>query len=171
MNTKFYIEAKNNLEYISQKISDDKYLNNLLYANIVTILETYLYKVFIFLLDNNPKLFKNLANSSKFKNQKVSLKLALSNIKSHIFIMIRRLTYHNLADIELIYKEVLKVDIKYDETILEIINIRHDIIHRNGYTKENITVVLSENDIIDTIKIFKNLIENIDKQIIEKYNF
>ena len=81
MSSKFFIEAKENLEYISTKISNDKYLNQLLYANIITILETYLYRVFTILLENDFELLKKLTNSSKFKTQKVPLKMALSNIK------------------------------------------------------------------------------------------
>jgi len=169
MSSKFFIEAKNNLEYISEKISDDEYLNQLLYANIITILETYLYKVFTFLLEKDFELLKKLTNSSRFKNQKIPLKLALTDIKNHIFTMIKGLTYHNLADIEIIYKEVLGVKIRYNEKILNAIDIRHDIIHRNGYKKDGAKITISKNDIIETIKVFESLIKDVDRQVIEKY--
>ena len=169
MSSKFFIEAKNNLEYISEKISDYEYLNQLFYANIITILETYLYKVFTFLLKKDFELLKKLTNSSKFKNQKIPLKLALTDIKSYIFTMIKGLTYHNLADIEIIYKEVLGVKIRYNEKILNAINIRHDIIHRNGYKKDGAKITISKNDIIETIKVFEGLIKDVDRQVIEKY--
>jgi uncharacterized protein YegP (UPF0339 family) len=169
MSSKFYLEAENNLKYIIKKISDDEYLNQLLYANIITILETYLYKTFTFLLEKDFKLLKKLTESSKFKNQKVSLKLALSDIKQHIFTMIRNLTYHNLADIDVIYKEVLNIKIKYDEDILNSIEKRHDIIHRNGYKKDGRKIFISKNEIIETVKLFQNLVKDIDMQIMEKY--
>jgi hypothetical protein len=83
--------------------------------------------------------------------------------------MIKGLTYHNLADIEIIYKEVLGVKIRYNEKILNAINIRHDIIHRNGYKKDGAKITISKNDIIETIKVFEDLIKDVDRQVIEKY--
>ena len=169
MSSKFFIEAKENLEYISTKISNDKYLNQLLYANIITILETYLYRVFTTLLENNFELLKKLTNSSKFKTQKVTLKMALSDIKKHILEMIKGLNYHNLADIDLIYKDVLEIKIKYNDEILKAIEIRHDIIHRNGYKKDGDKVFILNEDIIKSIETFENLIKEIDKEVIEKF--
>jgi len=170
MNTKFYLVAKKNLEYIKSNITDDKYLNNLLYANIITILETYLYNLFVFLLHNDFKLLKKLTTSSKFKNQKIPLKLALTNIEKYIIEMIKGLNYHNLSDIEPLFREVLDIKIDYNEKIIETIDIRHNIIHRNGYDKDGKIVNISKEEFLKTINLFSIFILEIDKQIIKKYN-
>jgi len=170
MNTKYYLEAKNNLNYIEDKITNDEYLNKLLYANIITILEKYLYNIFITLLNSDIKLLKNLTISSKFKNQKIPLKTALNDVEKYIFEMVKGLNYHNLSDIEPLFSEVLDIKIDYDEKVIHTINTRHNIIHRNGFNKNGESIKISTLQFQQTIKLFLNLILDIDNQITKKYN-
>jgi len=173
MNTKSYDEFILSKNRILEKIQlEDLFINKLLFSNIITSFEVYLQSVFLDLLSEDKELLKKLTLSSKYKNNKISLSKALTNdMNIYLSELIKNIVFHNLSDIEPLFKEVLDVNINYklDDKILKSIEKRHDIIHRNGKTKKNIDLEITNMELNNVINIFKKLIEDIDTQIISKY--
>lgn len=173
MSTKSYDEFISSINIIQERIeSEDFFLNKLLFANVVTSFEVYLQSVFLVLLIQDRELLKKLTLSSKYKNNKISLNKALTNdMNIYLSELIKNIVFHNLSDIEPLFKEVLGVNINYksNDKILKSIETRHDIIHRNGKTKKSLLLEISNSKLNETISIFKQLIEDIDMQIISKY--
>lgn len=173
MNTKHYAEFKINMEIINKNIQKDNiFLNGLLFANVITCFEVYLQSIFLHLLNNDYKLFEKLTLSNKYKNNKITLNVALKNdMKKFLSEMIRNIVFHNLSDIEPLFKEVLGVGINYknDDSILKMIQKRHDIIHRNSKTKNDEPVEISNKYLIKAIKDIDLLVKDIDLQIYKKF--
>lgn len=173
MNTKQYDEFHNNMSVIKNNIQkDNNYLTRLLFANAITCFEVYLQSVFLYLLDKDSKLLENLTLSNKFKNIKISLNVALkNNMKVFLKEMLKNIVFHNLSDIEPLFKEVLGVYINYknDDSILKMIQQRHDIIHRNGKSKSDEPVIITDEYLVKSINDITFLVSDIDSQIIKNY--
>ena len=59
------------------------------------------------------------------------------------------LVYHNLHKIKSIYKDTIGVDIGNIEEISKAIQIRHDIVHRNGKDKEGHERIIQKDEVLD----------------------
>jgi hypothetical protein len=113
-------------------------LNRMLYANIITAMESYLSDVFIkVVLSNEERLRKFVETTKEFQNQKISLSdifIKMDGLKGEVTDYLAALSFHNLAKVEALYKATLNVEFSKDSTrrIHKAIAIRHDIVHRNG---------------------------------------
>jgi len=174
MNTKEFIAFQENIRNIEQSIdSENKLVNKLLFANIITILEVYFQNSLINLLSDDKRLLEKLTKSSKFKNNKITLtKALLNNMNIYLKELLKNIVFHNMPDVQLLYKEVLDIEIEYkkDEVIINAIDKRHDIVHRNGYTKKGSNIDVSNIDIKTTMAKVTEVIFKVDEQIIKKYN-
>ena len=78
MKTKYFKQFEENIKSIQDATKCD-YSLKLFYANIVTVMETYLSNIFIETVSTHSSLMKKLTKSNKYKNQNVSLYTALTN--------------------------------------------------------------------------------------------
>jgi hypothetical protein len=169
MKTIFFKQFEDNIESIQSSIKSD-YSLKLFYANLVTIMETYLSNIFIETVSNNLDLMKKLAKSNIYKNQKVNLYTALTNdMGRYIIGIIQQIIFHNLSNIRPLFREVLNIEVPNDQEILILIEKRHHIIHRNGFDKNNNPILITEQLIESTKNFLIKYIERIDRQFIEKY--
>jgi hypothetical protein len=175
-NTEFFqtfIEGIKNIQRLL-KLEPSHYeqrqiLNRLLYANVVTLMETFLSDAFVNnVLDNQAYTRKLVETTPRFIEGKFS--------KSHIFLLMENLekevtdyllnevTYHNIWIVEKMYRSVLNIRFPDDlVTVDKIIRCRHDIVHRNGKTVDGKPVVISSEDVkraIETIRAFVSVVEN-----------
>lgn len=169
MKTIYFKQFKDNIEHIQNSTKCD-YSLKLFYANLVTIMESYLSDIFIETVSTNLNLMEKLTKSNKYKNQNVNLYTALTNdMKRYIIGLIKQIVFHNLSNIRPLFREVLDIGVTNEQEILDLIEKRHHIIHRNGFDKSNNPVQIREEDIETTINFLTNYIERIDQQFIEKF--
>lgn len=176
-NSKFYNSFVENIENIKRlmaisipQINLQRTQNRMLYLNVIIAMETYLSDAFVNTVVNNEVLIKKLLKtSSHFQKKKFNvseLVTWLNNMKQSAEEYLLNITYHNIWRVKSMYKEVLKVEFPADiELIQKAIMIRHDIVHRNGKTKEGIEIIINEKDIKQILEKVKQFIEIIDKQI------
>ncbi|CAN2041264.1 hypothetical protein GMMP15_370062 [Candidatus Magnetomoraceae bacterium gMMP-15] len=169
MNTKYFKQFKNNIKHIQNSTKND-YSRKLFYANLVTVMEIYLSNIFIDTVSNNLNLMKKVTKSNKYKNQKVNLYTALTNdMRRYVIGLIKQIVFHNLSNIRPLFREVLDIEVTNEQKILDLIEKRHHIIHRNGFDENNNPVLIREEDIKTTINFLTNYIERIDQQFIKKF--
>jgi|LGVD01.1.fsa_nt_gb chorismate mutase len=169
MKTIYFKQFKDNIEHIQNSTKCD-YSLKLFYANLVTIMESYLSDIFIETVSTNLNLMEKLTKSNKYKNQNVNLYTALTNdMKRYIIGLIKQIVFHNLSNIRPLFREVLDIGVTNEQEILDLIEKRHHIIHRNGFDKSNNPVQIREEDIETTINSLTNYIERIDQQFIDKF--
>lgn len=173
MNTSIFHEFEASINQIEEQLSSsDDFLRKLLFANIVTAFEVYLHDIFINLLENNNKLLIKLTESDSYKNSKITWKQALTNDMSrYIIVELKSLVFHNLSIIEPLFNKILGITIDYkkDTSIIDIIDVRHDVVHRNGLTKEGQKRNFSKEYLETVLSKITNLVTDIDRQVIEKY--
>jgi hypothetical protein len=78
------------------------------------------------------------------------------------------LIYHNLFVIELMYGSVLRIEFPNKQLMISLqkaIDIRHDVVHRNGKDKSGHVHSLSVSAIEMTIKDSRLFVNHLDKQL------
>ena len=114
-------------------------LYRLLYANIITRMETFLadtLKSYVLSSEKNIRFFTE--NYKPFQKELVPLSdihKRVDNQPSCVRQVLDSLMYHDLPKIKQIYK-VLNVDIGNIGDLAKAVIIRHDIVHRNGKDKD-----------------------------------
>ena len=127
-------------------------LRRLLYANCITILETYLSDTFINVVLREHTLLQKLLDSSPdLSKQQVPLKDVIrqaEGIKETVKRHLLDVVWHNLAKVQAMYRETLGVE--FGDTIADVarsIPRRHDIVHRNGRDKDGNDVAVSAGEV------------------------
>lgn len=170
MSTNAYKVFEVSLNAIREKVSQDTHLNQLLFANIITAFESYLQTVALGLMRHDISLIEKVVQTNKFKNQKVPLSTALTNdMHRYVISQVQNIVFHNLAEVEPLFREAWNVRIPITTAMLNAIAIRHDIIHRNGYTKQYAFHDLSADQVHNAAGEFEQKGINIDVQIVKLY--
>lgn len=180
-NTRLYEIFNQSINEINQLIDQkkesqfDHLLIKLLYANVITALETYLSDSLIrAVMKFEPLIRRVIERDPHFGEEKIYLKDLFKKqdeIKKYVTSYLENILYHNLEKIKILYQSVLEVDFPQEYThIANAIILRHDIVHRNGKDKHGNENSISRDDLNDLIIQTQTFVSFIDKQIIEIYN-
>lgn len=146
-------------------------LNRLLYANIVTLMETFLSDAFVnIVLDNQEYTRKLVETTPKFiegKFSKSNIFALMENLEKEVTdYLLNEVTYHNIWIVEKMYKSVLNIRFQYDlVSIDKIVRRRHDIVHRNGKTVDGKPVVISSEDVKSAIETIRDFVSDVEKEL------
>jgi len=174
-NTKFHASFLSNIGEIEAllriRVSDklkQKFLM-LLHVSLITAIETYLSDAFINQVMNDKNLIRKFVEViPEYKNEKISISElfnTVDKIRDKCKEYMLQVLWHNMAKVMPMYKSVLGIDFPKDRrTIYEAIDIRHDIVHRNGKTKEGKAITLEKKDITNLIQKTKEFVYLIDSQ-------
>ena len=145
-------------------------LMRLLYVNVVTVLETYLSDAFINTVMNDSKLMRRFIETNPdFQVEKVSISDIYKmgeEIERKARTYLIELIWHRLDRVKPMYEKTL--DIKFPDdlsTIFRAILIRHDIVHRNGKTKDGKEIIITQEKVTELINAIKQLVQHIDTQL------
>ncbi len=146
-------------------------LTNLLYANVITTMEVYLYDNLKKNVTNRPVVKRLFVQNSGFFEGKFPIKDIFArwdSLDKKVLNIVDSINFHNLDKIVGLYKSVL--DISFPDEIMhnlkQAISKRHDIIHRNGKNVKGDYLEISVDEINELIEVVKFVIQFIDKQII-----
>lgn len=163
-----------NIKKLSQICIDDyetaKVMNRLLYANIITAMETYLSDALIETTFNSSELINNFSSSNEETvKRKISINDALKGKKYILDIInedMRSILYHNIPKVKKIYKFTLAIDFHLEaEKLMKFVDVRHDIVHRNGKNKAREEIEISKEDIDDVINKVVEFITDLDSKL------
>jgi uncharacterized protein (TIGR02646 family) len=115
-------------------------ISYMLYANVITCLETYLSDAFINTVKNNKVFMRQFVETFHgFKNVKLNLAEVFAryeSIEKDAISAMADVIYHDLAKVSGMYQDTLEIDFPKDLGFLyKAVLIRHDIVHRNGKDK------------------------------------
>lgn len=150
-----------------------QFLKNNLYVSIVASMETYLSDAFINTIDKkNEKYLRQFVDCfKKYQERKIKLSelyFFYDSIKTDVIKDLKDTTFHNIVQSKYFYGKALKINFPEELSgLLSIVEKRHDIIHRNGKTKEGPEVILSTSEVNRAIKTVTEFINFIDIQILE----
>ena len=153
--------------------SIEQLLKNNLFVSIIAAMETYLSDAFINTIDKkNERYLRQFVDAfKKYQERKIKLSeiyIFYDSIKSDAIKELKDITFHNLEQSKYLYGKSLNVNYPDDlGSLFKIVEKRHDIVHRNGKTKDNIEVNVTFDEIEDTIAEITNFIDFIDGQVVQ----
>lgn len=173
-NTTFYEVYSTSIDDIKKLIElspENIVLARLLYAAVITAMETYLSDTFKKQILNREAIRRRfIKNNDHFKNKKITLSDIYENIESineEIIKKINEMSFHNIQKIPSLYKSVLNTEFPEHliSELISAIDIRHDIVHRNGKSVNSKKINITMRNVENLIKLIDLTIQHIDKQI------
>ena len=141
-------------------------LFRLLYVNVVTAMETYLSDAFTNTVMNDSALFRSFIESTpEFKKRKLALSnlfTEMEEIKETAKGHLRQLLWHDLARVKPMYKDVLNVEFPDATPIFRAIKTRHDLVHRNGKSKDGEPIPIDKGHVIALAREAEHFVQEID---------
>jgi hypothetical protein len=144
----------------------------LLYVNVITALETYLSDAFITTVVNRPEwMRKFIETTPEFQAEKIPLSevfKAIEEIERKARSYLIDVVWHNLARVKPMYQSTMGIKFPSDSGVIFLaILTRHDIVHRNGKTKEGKEIALTPKQVADLVAAVEKFVEQIDFQLAE----
>ena len=150
--------------------TDESFLFALLFVNAITILEAYLSDVFMSLVLKHPTLLRKFVEQDPiFKKQKATIAQLFhhmdtipARVKDHLYVF----PFHRLEKVRKMYASVLGITFPSGwADILKAVNVRHDLVHRNGVTKEGKSIITSLKDVQTLMTQIESFISSIDEKV------
>ena len=144
-------------------------LKRQIYISVMAALEAFLSETFINLTDENDEYFRNFVESfPDFRERKFELSRIFAEqerIKETTKKVMVEIIYHNLAKIDKMYSSTFKIVFPDIAELSKCVSIRHDLIHRNGKTKDGNVVTIDTATVEDLIKKVSAFVDDIAKKL------
>jgi hypothetical protein len=134
-----YSTAINEIQQLLKKneINTESTLLKFMYSSIISIFETYLFDLFINIVNSNPSILRKVVEDYKIfdreKIEKSNVFKEYDEIKNAVIKELQKINYHNINVITPLFKKSLSIDFSNQiNGLSKMIEIRHDIVHRNG---------------------------------------
>jgi hypothetical protein len=137
-------------------------LNRQMFIGIIGTMETFLADVFINLTFDNEEYFRNFIKTHpEFRKRKFELKEIYEQydkLKETAKKVMLDTIYHNLPTVREMYRDTFGIEFPKIKDAYEYVLKRHDLVHRNGKTKEGEIVVTDEKAIDELIQTINELV-------------
>lgn len=145
-------------------------MNRFLYANVIAVIEAYLSDSFISTVMSKPALIRKVVETDpEFKKRKFDYSdvfFAYEKVETIVREHLANLIYHNLSKVGRLFKSVLDISFPQDlKNIYRAVEVRHDIVHRNGKSKDGIETEITKLEIHDLIKNSRQFIGYVNSQL------
>ncbi|WP_339613700.1 HNH endonuclease [uncultured Rubinisphaera sp.] len=148
---------------------DTQYLANLLYSNVITALETYLSDQLIRLCTNSKKYLRAFTESfldfREYKFDLCQLFEKHDKIDGIAVDAMRGVMFHNLPKVAGIYESTFNIDFPQFGTLARTVNIRHDLVHRNGKSKEGVTHRIQIDDVLNLVEDARTFVTEVNTKL------
>lgn len=159
-------------ESLKIKLDDiDDFHCQLYFSYIITLMEKYLADVFIYEISQHREHLIRLAQHHKFQSESLKIPYLLHNrVEDYMINSIKNLVWHRLNDVETLYKLVLNISFNKSHALLNQIIIRHDIVHRNGFSLSGEKRIISQHDVENCLNLIHNFLLDVDKKYQQRQN-
>lgn len=160
----------NKLLYANLSADAAPLLYKLLYVNVLSALETFLSEIFITAISSDPKYFRKYVESSPiFMEKKIplsSIYCAQDTIESDVRSSLVEMVWHNLRKIGPLFKSTFNVMFPDNlDDLYRAILLRHDIVHRNGKTKDGSDIAITQGEVRKLIEVCGQFVNCIERQM------
>jgi hypothetical protein len=141
----------------------------MLYANVITALETYLFDFFYSAIQNDKAFFRKfIEKNEEYKKENIKRSQLIEeyeNIEKTVKESLISISWHNMPRVRPLYKRTLGIE--FDEQMVQeliaAVAIRHDIVHRNGRSKESeMDIEITEEKLRNLLSLVRRLVVRID---------
>lgn len=155
------------VDNLSEK--DKNILYPMFYVNMIASMEAYLADTFIKnVLENEERKRKFVETFKDFEKEQISFQRIyekMDGMDKFISKTLRDVIYHNLGKVKGMYKDALGVDLGDIKELMEAVNRRHDIVHRNCVDKEGNDLIITKEDVEELYEQVLNFVDAIYAQI------
>ncbi|CAI0697965.1 Uncharacterized protein conserved in bacteria [Serratia liquefaciens] len=141
----------------------------MLYANIITSLETYLCDRFISLThgsrENLRSFVENFEDYNKEKFSLSELFIKHEKIESKAIESMKSVLYHDLPKVSGMYRDTFGIRFPIFSDVYKSVLIRHDLVHRAGKTKDGNFHELNSESVKEVVKKCSDLVEELEKEL------
>ncbi len=126
-----------------------------------------------FLFTTQERINKLLETNKEIKEQKYTLAQINSDfdfVKHKIKEFLSSKMWHNLKKVDGLYRDVYEIKLNFNEKLLNAIQKRHDIVHRNGKTVDGVEFVVQKQELEELIKAADVFISDIEDSFIKYQN-
>lgn len=149
-----------------------KTLKKQIFVSVVTCLETYLSDAFVNTVLSKQGYLRSFFSSFKeFETQKISLNKLFEHFdkaEEKAKEAMLNVTYHNLPKVSNMYKSTFNIDFPNFSNIHSYIETRHDLVHRNGKTKDGREIFVDEAMVGNIIREIEEFIDELDRKLKDK---
>lgn len=145
-------------------------LNRLLYANVITALESFLSDAFITtVLDEPTALRKFVETTPEFQKEKIPVSdiyRQMGELREKVSKYLGEMIWHNIPKVKEMYKDTLGIDFPPNlKNVITAITVRHDIVHRNGKTKNGKEHKISLGDLGALLRSVEGIVLQINTEL------
>jgi hypothetical protein len=145
------------------------------FAYGVTLLETYLGDIAKALIGTSDTFFRNaITQVDELKKAKYSIESLAEGPIDPKGLAIKELStilFHNIYKSKRIIEGILGTNIQINiDHLLNIVDKRHDIVHRNGHTKEGNPILVTNEDFTQMIEELERFVNSLQQQINKEKN-
>jgi hypothetical protein len=173
--TKFYSIFKTSLNQIlvlTKLAPENVSLARMLFANVITVLETYLSDTFKKQVIKRDAILRRFVKHHDAFN-KNSKRYSISEIYdvmdellTRVSSEIDKMSFHNMETIPGLYQSVLSTNFPKElGELVSAVHIRHDIVHRNGKSPKGVERNVSMRDVVEVTSLVDTVVLHIDRQI------
>jgi len=169
---KFKDEIGNLEELSSLKIQDEvlkSILNRQVFISIIGAMETFLSDAFINLTFSNDVYFRNFIETyPEFGKRKFELREIFSEnekLKETAKRTMLDIIYHNLPPVREMFNATFKIEFPSIKDVYQYVLIRHDLVHRNGKTKDGEEVKTDKKAIEELISKVMSFVKDIAEKL------
>ena len=142
----------------------------MLYVNVITALTTYLSDAFISTVLSSPGLMRRfLETTPEFRSEKMVFTDAfktLEDVERKARACLADRVWHHLPQLRQMYRDSLGIKFPAETgAVFRAVLKWHDIVHRNGKTKDDAEVLVSSEDVARLIQTVEELVQDIDVQL------
>ncbi len=145
-------------------------LARMLYANVITLLETYLSDALVnTTMSDEGRVKQAVRKLRHFREQKIPLSAVLDragtvgeDVKRYLVSVL----YHDLDAVTELYGVVLGVELPtVPEVLTKAIGVRHDVVHRNGKDKEGGDINIEAENVLNLADVAEGFVSELDGKI------
>ncbi|MFA0492025.1 hypothetical protein BCT41_15120 [Vibrio splendidus] len=147
----------------TNSLNCDQFHSQLYFSNVISLMEKYLYDLFIHEITTKDDVFKLMSSAQKFSTQKYPIsEIFNGNVKNKVVNAVKNMVWHRLNDIDPLFKHTLNIRMNISRALTDKLAVRHDLIHRNGFDLDGNSVIISNEDLNDCIGLITDFTVDID---------
>ncbi len=162
--SKFYQNYQIGINNIKSQ-NKDFFHNKLYFSHVISLLEKYLHDLFIHEISSNRNALIKLASHNNFRGQSLKIPFLLHNkVEDYMIHAMKNFVWHRLNDVDAFYKNVMGIQLNISDKLLDKVDVRHDIVHRNGFNLDNNPIEISAADLSECIELTNDFIVDVDRK-------
>ncbi|MBA6222612.1 hypothetical protein H4J51_17465 [Colwellia sp. MB02u-18] len=143
----------------------DGFHKQLYFSNIISLMEKYLSDLFIHEITSKDNIFNLMTSAHKFQSQKYVVKEIFNgDVKTKVINSVKNLVWHRINDIDPLFKHTLNIRMNINTGLTDKLTLRHDLIHRNGFTIDGLPVEISNDDLNECINVVSQFINDVESK-------